>query len=35
MMRVLTKREPVAVPLSGLYAGVTVTLNRLTSVQYG
>lgn len=34
MVTVVTRRDPVTVPLSGAYAGVTVTLARLTSPQF-
>lgn len=35
MIRVGTLREPVTVSLTGPYAGVSITLNRLTSVKFG
>lgn len=35
MIRVSTSREPVTVSLAAPYGDVTVTLNRLTSVEYG
>lgn len=35
MIRIGTSREPVTVELTGPYAGVSVTLKRLTSADYG
>lgn len=35
MIRIATTREPVTVALTGPYAGVTLTLKRLTSADYG
>ena len=35
MIRIATSREPVEERLSGPYADVTVTLNRLTSADFG
>jgi len=34
MIRISLNREPVAITLTGPYAGVVVTLKRLTSVDY-
>lgn len=34
MILIQLNREPVTIPLTGAYAGVTVTLRRLTSVHF-